>query len=363
MQNYSKEQIKQFAKDHIIPHFAIRDEIREYGPKILVKGEGTRVFDIDGKEYIDAMSILWVVNAGHGRKEIMDAMYEQMQKISYVSLFGGYFSEPAIKLAKKLVDITPSNLDSVFFATGGSEAIETAIKLARQYHKIRGKKDKYKVIGRWEAYHGVTYGALSVSGIRQNRNLFEALVPGFLHVPPPYCYRCPFNKKYPECNLECANQIENTIRNEGPNTVSAVVIEPVMSALGSVPPPEGYLKRVREICDEYDVVLIIDEVNNAFGRVGDELFASLKYNIQPDIMTLGKGITSGYAPLSAAVVSKKISSVFDKWMFVHGLTFGGHPVSTAASLANIEIMEREKLPQRRVRYYWRCKRSRIAYIN
>lgn len=338
----NKEKLHEIASKRLIPHFAIWKEIQKYGPRIITRGKGVYLWDIDGNKYIDAMSILWVVNVGHGREEIINAMIEQMNKINYVSLFGGYHHEKALELADLICSILP--VESVFFSGSGSEAIETAIKLARQYHYITGNPQKYKIVGRWNSYHGVTYGALSVSGIRQNRNFFEPLVPGFIHFEVPYCYRCPFNQKFPECNLRCADDFERLVENEGPKTIAAVIVEPVMSALGSVYPPDmkSYYSRIRQVCDKYDILLIFDEVNNGFGRTG-KFFAYEHTEIIPDMFVFGKGITSGYAPLGATAVSKKISDVFKDWMFVHGFTFGGHPVAAAASIQNIKIIQNEKL--------------------
>jgi len=337
-----KQIYHEIASKRLIPHFALWKEIEKYGPRIISKGKGVYLWDIDGNQYIDAMSILWVVNVGHGREEIINAMYEQMQKINYVSLFGGYHHEKALELADLICSILP--VSSVFFSNSGSEAIETAIKLSKQYHYVNGNPQKYKIVGRWHSYHGVTYGALSVSGIRQNRNFFEPLVPGFIHFDVPYCYRCPFNQKYPECNLRCADDFERLVENEGPKTIAAVIVEPVMSALGSVFAPDikEYYRRIREVCDKYDIILIFDEVNNGFGRTG-KFFAYEHTGVVPDMFVLGKGITSGYAPLGATAVNEKITSVFKEWMFVHGLTFGGHPISSAAAIENIKIIKNEKL--------------------
>lgn len=342
MKEYTWEDYKRIARDHFVPHFGMWSELAEEGPKLIVKGKGMKLWDIHGKEYIDGMSILWVVNVGHGREEIIEAMRQQAEKISYVSLFGGYAHEPALQLAEKLASILPGDLNHVFFAGSGSEAIETAVKIAKQYFHVIGEPKRYKIIARWESYHGVTYGALSVAGIRQNRNFFEPLVPGFLHFNPPYCYRCPYKLNPNTCSLQCVDELENLILAEGPKTIAAVVIEPVMSAIGSLVPPKDYLKRVREICDKYGILLIFDEVNNGFGRTG-RMFAMERWGVIPDMVTFGKGITSGYAPLSATVISDKVFEPFKKWMLMHGLTFGGHPVSTAAALKNIEIIERERL--------------------
>lgn len=344
MDNKNDEYVKywEIAKYKMIPHFAIWKEIINEGPRVITKGDGVYLWDVNNNKYIDGMSILWVVNVGHNRKEIIEAMYEQLNKISYVSLFGGYYHEKALELSELLTNIL--GMEAVFFSNSGSEAIETAIKLAKQYHYLKGNPNKYKIIGRWHSYHGVTYGALSLSGIRQNRIFFEPLVPGFLHFEVPYCYRCPFNSSYPECNLRCADDLERLIEYEGAKTIAAVVVEPVMSALGSVYAPDikEYYNRIYKVCKENDILLIFDEVNNGFGRTG-KLFAYEHTGIKPDMFVFGKGITSGYAPLGATVVSKEIAEIFKDWMFMHGYTFGGHPASAAAAIANINIIINEKL--------------------
>lgn len=338
-------QLSNMAKSHLFPHFFFMKEMREHGPKVITKGDGVYIWDEHGNKYLDAMSILWVVNAGHGRKEIINAMKEQLEKIEFVSLFGGYANEPSVKLAKKLSDITPGDLSVTFFVSGGSEAIESAIKLARQYHQLNGQPGRYKILSRREAYHGTTFGALSVSGIYANSAAFEPLLPGYFHYFPPYCYRCEYCLSYPVCNLLCVDTIERMIEAEGPKTISAIVTETVQSTLGSIVPPPDYFQKLRKLCDKYGILLIIDEVNNGFGRTG-KMFAIERYGIVPDMMTFAKGITSGYAPLGAVIARQYIADKFSEWMFVHGITFGGHPASCAAALANIEIMEKEKLPDR-----------------
>ncbi|MGB9843563.1 MAG: aspartate aminotransferase family protein [Caldisericia bacterium] len=338
----NKDELIKIAESNVLPHYAFIKEIREKSPKIIVEGKGAKIFDIDGKEYIDGLSILWTVNIGHGRKEIIDALKEQLDKINYASLFGGYFNEPAIKLADKLAKITPSNLKTSFFISGGSEAVESAIKFVRQYWAIKGIPEKKKIISRRESYHGVTYGALSATGLRIYRQPFEPLLPFFLHVSPPYCYRCDFGKDPSTCNAECAKQIKDLIHYEGARTIAAIIMEPVMSAAGALVPPKKYFEVIQEIAKENQILIIADEVINAWGRCGD-LFASNIFNLDPDIMIFGKGITSGYAPLGAMIVKEELSNVFIENMFVHGHTFGGHCLSTVAALKNIELIEDEKL--------------------
>jgi len=338
----NKEELIKIAESNVLPHYAFIKEIREKSPKIIVGGKGAKIFDIDGKEYIDGLSILWTVNIGHGRKEIIDALKEQLDKINYASLFGGYFNEPAIRLAYKLAKITPSSFKTSFFISGGSEAVESAIKFVRQYWTIKGMPEKKKIISRRESYHGVTYGALSATGLRIYRQPFEPLLPFFLHVSPPYCYRCDFGKDPSTCNVECAKQIKDLITYEGARTIAAIIMEPVMSAAGALVPPKKYFEVIQEIAKENQILIIADEVINAWGRCGD-LFASNIFSLDPDIMIFGKGITSGYAPLGAMIVKEELSNVFIENMFVHGHTFGGHCLSTIAALKNIELIEDEKL--------------------
>jgi len=345
MQKLSRDEVVEAIKENLWPHYAFQKEIREKGPKVLVKGEGALLWDIEGKEYIDGHSILWVVNVGHGRKEIVDAMAEQANKIAYASLFGGYSNEPAGILAQKLAKITPGDLWVSFLVSGGSEAVEVAIKIARQYQTLKGFPQRFKVIARKESYHGATLGALSCTGLRVYRTSFEPLLPGFVHVPPPYCYRCEYNLEYPSCNLQCVKAIEEAILWEGPKTVAAVIAEPIMSAAGALVPPPEYFPRLRQICDQYGVLLIIDEVLNGFGRTG-KFFAIERYGVIPDIMTMAKAMSGGYAPIGAAISRKEISDAFQDYMMMHGITFGGHPVACVAALKNIEVLERENLPER-----------------
>ncbi len=340
-----KNELIKIAESNVLPHYAFVKEIRERGPKIIVKGEGAKIYDIDGKEYIDGLSILWTVNIGHGRKEIIDALKEQLEKINYASLFGGYFNEPALKLADKLSKITPSTLKTSFFISGGSEAVESAIKFVRQYWALKGHPEKKKIVSRRESYHGVTYGALSATGLRIYRQPFEPLLPFFLHISPPYCYRCDFGREPSSCNVECAKCFKDLIYYEGKGTIAAIIIEPVMSAAGALVPPKKYFEEIQNIARENNILIIADEVINGWGRCGD-LFASNIFGLDPDIMVFGKGITSGYAPLGAMIVKEELFEVFIDNMFVHGHTFGGHCLSTTAALKNIELIEKENLPQK-----------------
>src|SRR3954468_2677551 len=317
-------------------------------PTILVRGEGSRVWDQDGNAYVDALAGLFCMNAGYGRREIVEAVAAQMLDISFVSPFS-FPNLPQIKLAGELAKISPMGSKTrSFFVTGGSEAVETALKLAKSYQRKRGFADRHKTISRRVAYHGTTMGALSVNGLTGVRNGFGPLVPGARHVPLPHRYRCDYCALAAQCSGTCADEIERLIEFEGPETIAAIIMEPVQNSVGAIVPPPGYLQRVRQICDHHGILMIADEVICGFGRVGD-WFGSSALGVAPDIMTCAKGITSGYAPLGAVMVRKEVADAFigdegDK--FMHGITFGGHPASCAAALANIAIIEREQLHER-----------------
>lgn len=326
--------------------FTQMEEQKKWGSKIIVKGEGIWLQDVEGKRYIDAMGGLFTTAVGHGCKEIIDAMKEQGEKLEFVSLFDFFTNEPAIKLSKKLADITPGNLQYVQYGCSGSDVVEIALKMSRQYQKMKGFPNRYKIFARMGSFHGVSMGALSANGITAFREAFEPLVPGFRHIPPSNCYRCPFHKSYPECETYCAEVLEQNVLFEGPETVAAFIGEPVPSAGGVFDPPLEYWTKVQEICRKYDIILIIDEILTGFGKVGT-LFASELYKIQPDILLMAKAITSGYFPLSAIIVKPEIYQAFlgssTRDAFLHGQTYQGHPIGCAAALKNIEMIERDKL--------------------
>jgi adenosylmethionine-8-amino-7-oxononanoate aminotransferase len=310
--------------------------------KVFVKGEGIRLTDMKGKVYIDGAAAWQYGNVGHGRTEIGDAIRDQIAELVVVAT--EFVNLPKVKLAMKLAEITPGNLTKVAFANSGSEAVETALKMARQYHVLNGEPERYKVIARRGSYSGVTWGAMSVQGALKpvTRN-FEPLVPMARHVAQPYCYRCAYKLEYPSCNLLCAREIENVIQFEDPISVSAVLGEPIShSSFVAVPPPE-YWPMVRSICDKYGVLLISDEVITGFGRTG-KWFGSMHWDYQPDIMDFAKAITSGYIPMGGAIVTPEIASKFDGGVTFGSLpTWGGNPASSAGALANLAIMERENL--------------------
>ena len=313
-------------------------------PKRMNKAKGCYVTDAEGKEYLDGVSGLWCVNVGYGRQELAEVAREQLIELSYFPLVMSH--SPAIELAAKLLELLEF-AGKVHFSNSGSEANETAFKMARQYHVQTGSARKYKIISRYRAYHGNTMGALSATAQAERRAKYEPLVPGFLHVHPPYCYRCPFGKTYGSCNIECATNIENIIVHEGAESVAALIVEPVISGGGVIVPPDEYLPLLREICDRHGVLLIFDEVVSGFGRLG-KMFGHQHWGVKPDIITLAKGITSGYLPLSATVTQQHIFEAFldetdPTSHFRHINTYGGNPASTALSLKNIEIIETEQL--------------------
>jgi len=301
--------------------------------------------DIHGREYLDGIAGLWVVNAGHGRTEIGEAMAAQAAQVAYVSS-ASYTSVPAVQLANVLAELTPGDLNRIFFCSGGSEAVESALKIAKQVQAMRGFPKRYKIIARRGSYHGMTFGAMSLTASR-NETYFGPFMYGVIHVPSPNRYRNDFGLEGEEGDLMCAEYIRQEIENQGPETVAAVIGEPISTSNGVHVPSPKYWQRLREICDEYGVLLIMDEVINGFGRTG-KMFATEHFGMQPDLMTMAKGITSGYAPLAAVAVSDKVFEIFTEKKDValgHLLTFGGQAVAAAASLKNIEIIQREGLVQ------------------
>jgi adenosylmethionine-8-amino-7-oxononanoate aminotransferase len=334
------------AREHLWMHFTRLSSYADTPVPMIVRGDGARIYDIHGRSYLDGLAGLFVVQAGHGRRELAEAAYKQANELAFFPLWS-YAHPQAIELAARLADYAPGDLNKVFFTTGGGEAVETAWKLAKQYFKLVGKPMKTKVISRNIAYHGTPQGALSITGIPDAKKYFEPLVPGAIKVPNTNFYRAPEHADDLEAfGRWAADQIEAAILMEGPDTVCAVFLEPVQNSGGCFPPPPGYFQRVREICDRHDVLLVADEVICSFGRLGT-MFASTKFGFVPDMITCAKGMTSGYSPIGACIISDKIAEPF--WhgsdYFAHGYTFGGHPVSSAVALANLDIFEREGLNQ------------------
>jgi taurine-pyruvate aminotransferase len=315
-------------------------------PIIVTGGEGSWIVDSDGNRYLDAMSGLWCVNTGYGRKELAEAAYEQLLTLAYYPLTQSHL--PAIRLAEKLNEWLEGEY-VIFFSNSGTEANEAAFKIARQYQQQIGESSRYKFISRYRAYHGSTMGALSATGQAQRKYKYEPLTAGFLHVCPPDTYRRPADQTAEQFNLQCAQSIEDTIVWEGVESVAGVIMEPVITGGGVIVPHQMYLDRVQEICNKHGVLLIIDEVICGFGRSGRK-FGHHNFNIKPDIVTMAKGLTSGYLPLSATAVRREIYDRFkddDEYgHFRHVNTFGGNPTACALALRNLEILEREGLVDR-----------------
>jgi len=303
-----------------------------------VRGEGCHVYDQHGTRYLDGLAALFCVNIGHGRGDVAQAGADQAKELGFFTNWS-YAHPKSIELAARIAALAPGDLNRVFFTSGGSESVESALKLARQYHKITGNPGRFKAISRKLAYHGTTMGALSVTGITEARAPFEPLFPGSCHVPNTNPYR-------PEVD-DPAEAIRDRIIFEGPETVSCVILEPVQNSGGCLVPPDGYWARVREICDEFGILLISDEVICSWGRLG-EWFGATRLGYVPDLITTAKGITSAYAPMGAVIASDRVYEPFadSPESFAHGLTFGGHPVSAAVALANIDVMEEEGLNAR-----------------
>ncbi len=315
-------------------------------PLIVVRGRGVMITDAQGREYIDGLSGLWNVNVGHGREELAEAAAAQMRELAFYSNYIGSSNVPAIALADRLVGLAYRNMQAVFFTCGGAESNESAFKTARFYWKAKGKPEKFKIIARRNAYHGVTLQAMSATGLASYWKMFEPRVPGFVHIQPPYPYRFEGARPGETVGQAAARELEEAILREGPDTVAAFIAEPVMGAGGVIVPPDDYFPRVREICTRHQVLFIADEVITGFCRTG-HWFALTHWGVEPDIMSFAKGVTSGYLPLGGIMVSREIKEVMDsvpwdsRWM--HAYTYSGHPTCCAVGLKNLEIMERERL--------------------
>ena len=323
------------AADHLWLHFSRLADATDEDLIVIERGEGAYVYDTRGRRYLDGLAGLFTVQVGHGRQELAAAAAKQAETLAYFPLWT--HAHPAgLALADKLVSLAPDNIRRVFFTSGGSEAVESAWKLARSYFLLIGQPERHKVISRHLAYHGTTLGALSITGIPGLRDPFAPMLNG--------ATRHARNTDLGTAE-ECAADIERCIVEEGPDSVAAVFLEPVQNAGGCFPPPPGYFQAVREICDRHGVLLVSDEVICGFGRLG-AWFGAQRLDYRADMITFAKGVTSGYSPLGGVLVSDRVTAPFEAEdaSFVHGITFGGHPVSCAVGLANVEIMEREDLP-------------------
>ncbi|GAA1764354.1 aspartate aminotransferase family protein [Streptomonospora arabica] len=336
--------LQQAAKDHLWMHFTEMAAYSDSDIPVIERGEGAYVYDSRGRRLLDGLSGLFVSQVGHGRGEIADAIAAQARELAYFPIWT-YAHPTAVRLADRLARMAPGDLNRVFFTTSGSEAVESAWKLARQYFKAVGQPTRHKVVSREVAYHGTTMGALSITGVQDLKTPFEPLVPTTVQVPNTNLYRARAHGDDPEAfGAWAADRIEDAIVQNGPETVAAVYVEPVQNSGGCFPPPPGYLQRVREICDRYGVLMVSDEVICAFGRLG-EYFGAERYGYLPDMITFAKGVTSGYVPMGGVIARERLMEPFQEsgGMFTHGVTFGGHPVAAAAAMANLDVFEDEKL--------------------
>jgi adenosylmethionine-8-amino-7-oxononanoate aminotransferase len=336
--------LQRAAREHLWLHFTRMGGYQDAEVPIIVRGDGCYLEDANGKRYLDALAGLFSVNIGYGYgEEIGEAAAAQMRELPFYTNWG-YAHPRAIELASEVASLTPGDLNRLFFVSGGSEAVEAAWKLARQYYSARGEARRWKAVSRNIAYHGTTMGALSINGIPALRTPFEPLVPEVLHVRNTNRYHRPPEETEAQFTAMLLDELEQTIEATGPDTVAMVIMEPVQNAGGSFTPPEGYWRGVRELCDRYDILLCADEVITGFGRVG-AWFGSERYDIRPDLMTIAKGLSSSYAAIGALVASDRVMEPFmrDTSMYSHGMTFGGHPVMSAIALKNIEIMKRDRI--------------------
>jgi adenosylmethionine-8-amino-7-oxononanoate aminotransferase len=339
----SHEELQQAARDHLWLHFTRMSVYEQTEVPVIVRGDGCYLEDSRGRRYLDALAGLFAVNIGYSYgDEIGQAAHEQMRELPFYTNWS-YAHPRAIELAHVVADLAPGDLNRVFFVSGGSEAVESAWKLARQYHLLRGER-RYKAIARNVAYHGTTMGALSINGVPALREPFEPLVPGVFHVRNTNRYHRPPDETEAEFTQFLLDDLEHTIEAEGPESIALVIMEPVQNAGGSFLPPEGYFHGVRELCDRYGILLCADEVITGFGRVGS-WFASERYDIKPDLITSAKGLSSAYAAIGAVIATDRVMEPFAQGTqaFMHGITFGGHPTMCAIALKNIEILKRERI--------------------
>ena len=346
MEPLSLETLRRIDQAHHLHPFTDHGDLHRQGTRIIRSASGCTVIDENDRPLIDALAGLWCVNVGYGRREIADAVYKQMTAVAYYPSFFNTTTEPTILLAGKLAQLAPKGLGHAFFSNSGSEANESALKLIRGYQKLRGKRAKQKIVTRSFAYHGVTLATTSMTGLPSCTEPFDLPLPGFVQVPGPYAYGAN-NGMTPEQYGEwCLAETERILLQEGPDTIAALFAEPIQGAGGVIVPPPGYLRALRDLCRRHDILFVADEVITAFGRLGT-WFASELWNLEPDLIVTAKGITSGYLPLGATLVRDEIAETLTKGGYLaHGYTYSGHPAATAAALANLEIIEKEKLVER-----------------
>jgi adenosylmethionine-8-amino-7-oxononanoate aminotransferase len=337
----------QTTEERFLRQIFVRDQMAEWSkhPLVMARADGVHYWDVHGKRYLDALSGIYVVSVGHNNRRVIDAIRRQLDTLAFAPVMHGT-NPVAVQLANRLAELAPGDLAAVKFQCGGSEVTEAAIKLARQYHKLTGNPGKYKVVSRYLSWHGSTLGSLSASGLKGRKTVNEPLAPGFLHVFPPTCYRCPFGKTYPTCDITCATLVNDVIEMEDPATVAAVMVEPIGHTGGIIDPPDEYLPILREVCDRHNVLLIFDEIITGIGRTG-RLFAAETFGVVPDVLCTAKGLSGGYAPLSAMICRRPLADAFwgplgENPGFVEGHTFEGNPISCAAGMAVLdEILERD----------------------
>ena len=348
---FTEEEKKQLVKsglEHILIHWASNEDLAK-DPKIFIAGEGCYIYDINGKKYLDSFSSLITTILGHHRPEIKEAILEQMKYLEFFPNYHDTFNVPIIKLAEKLAEIMPGDLEVCFFICSGSEANETAIKMARQYYWQTGQPQRYKIIARKNSYHGSTIAASSYTGFPALWEYLEPMVPGRLFAPPTRCYECELGFEPSSCDLACLKAMDKIIQWENPKTVAAIIMDPIPGSNSGYPiPPDGYLQGVRDLCNKYGIMLIFDEIQTGFGKTG-KWFACDNWNVVPDFMAISKALTGGFAPLGVTVTTKKIAEVFNKEPgseLRSGSTYGGHPISCAIALATIDIIQKEKLVEK-----------------
>ena len=350
MVNKTAEELVKLDREHVWHHIMQHKVFQTQDPMVVVEARGCVLKDIRGREFLDAVSGgVWCVNLGYGRDSIAEAVYKQMKELPYYAMTAGNI--PAILLAEKLNGLLP-DLERVFFSNSGSEANETAFKMTRQYFRLKyPNQDKYKIVYRQRDYHGTTIAALSATGQPERKMGYEPMVPGFLGIPAAYCYRCEMGKSYPGCDLACARAFEKLVQAEGPDTVAAIILEPITAGGGIIIPPDGYYDIIQETCRKYEILLIMDEVVNGFGRTG-KMFGHQHWDVKPDMVTMAKGIANSYVPLSATMIKGEIFDAFlndpaDKMKyFRHISTYGGSAAACSAGLESVKIVEEENMCQR-----------------
>lgn len=346
---HTTEQLKQDNAEYLWHPMAHPGAMKKAKPDIVTRGEGCWIWDVDGRKLLDGVGGLWASNLGHSATAVRDAIVAQLDELPFYNTFRGTSHPRAIELSAKLVKMMePDGVASVMFGSGGSDAVETALKLARQYHKLRGEKDRFKFISLRQGYHGVDFGGMSVNGNTNFRRAYEPLLPGCFHIDTPWLYHNPYSQDPQELGAMCAALLEREIVFQGPDTVAAFIAEPVQGAGGVIVPPANYWPLVRKVCDKYGVLLIADEVVTGFGRTG-HLFGTRLWGVNADMWCLAKGISSGYVPLGATAISARVAQVFDEdttgqAAVGHGYTYSAHPVAAAAALATLEQIEALDVP-------------------